>query len=120
MYKITNIEQLGTDYTVADRSGNILKTIQVIPHDEILEAALGPWKEGESISEYLKRSVAVLEGFDVLEPHTTLWFATDDSNLKLTTVFEYAIKHGYDRIILEYLEPVGKNGDIIRENIIED
>lgn len=30
MFKITNVEDLGIDYTVADPDGNILKTIQII------------------------------------------------------------------------------------------
>lgn len=120
MHKITNIDELGTVYTVTDRNGKILQSIQVITHDEILEAALGPWEEGDSITEYLKNSTAVLDGFDALELHTTLWFATDDESCKLTSVFEYAIKHGYDRVILEFLEPVDDNGMIVLDNLLSN
>jgi hypothetical protein len=110
MFKITNIEALGTDYTVADRKGNVIKTIQVIPHDEILEAALGSWDESESLSSYLEKSIAVLTGFDILQPNTTMWFSTDDDQVKLSSVFEYAIANGFDRIILEYLDEIDDNG----------
>lgn len=106
MFKITNIEALGTDYTVADRNGNVLKTIQVIPHDEILEAAIGPWEEGMSISKYLSESVAVLAGFDAISPNTTLWYSTYDDKVTLSEVFEYAIKNGYERVIIEYLDKI--------------
>lgn len=119
MFKITNIEALGTDYTVADRNGQILKTIQVIPHEEILEAALGEWEEGESIAKYLEKSIAVLAGFDAIAPNTTLWYSTDDDTVKLSDVFEYAIKNGYDRIILEYLDEVDDNGMFIIKAIEE-
>ncbi len=118
MYKITNIESLGTDYTVADRNGKIIKTIQVIPHDEILEAALGEWNETESIQDYLKNSIAVLSGFEDIFPNTTLWYATNDDEVKLSEVFEYAIKNGYDRIILELLEKVDNNGMYVIEDTV--
>lgn len=119
MYKITNIESLGTDYTVADRNGKIIKTIQVIPHDEILDAALGVWTEGDNIEEYLKKSIAVLEGFEDIQSNTTLWYATNDENVKLSEVFEYAIKNGYDRIILELLEEIDDNGMYVINEIQE-
>ena len=41
MYKITNIETLGTDYTVANQDGKIIKHVQIIAHTDILNAALG-------------------------------------------------------------------------------
>ena len=45
MYKNTDVLSLGTDYTVADRSGKILKTIQIMTQNDILDAALGPYNE---------------------------------------------------------------------------
>jgi hypothetical protein len=105
MYKITNIETLGTDYTVADQKGNIIKTIQVIPHTEILEAALGKYTEDfDSLQIYLDKSIAVLAGFEEVDPYKVLWYATLNEEVVLTEIIEYAIKNGYDKIILEYLE----------------
>ncbi len=107
MYKITNIETLGTDYTVANQDGKIIKHIQVINHTEILEAALGPYTESfGSISSYLEKSIAVLEGFDDIDPNTVYWHSTEDNEIALSDVIEYAVKHGYDTIITEHLNPV--------------
>ena len=106
MYKITDILSLGTDYTVADRNGNVIKTIQVVTAQEILDAALGPYSEDsfDSFSSYLEKSTAVLSGFDEIDPHKILWYATLDEEVTLSNVIEFAIKHGYDRIILEHLD----------------
>lgn len=105
MYKITDIQSLGTEYTVADRNGNVIKTVQVILESEILDAALGAYHEDnfDSLETYLEKSIAVLSGFDDLAPHSVLWYATLDEEVVLSEVIEYAIKNGYDKIILEQL-----------------
>jgi hypothetical protein len=105
MYKITNIESLGTDYTVADSNGKVIDTIQVIPHTEILEAALGEYTSDifDNISSYLEKSISVLEGNEAINPHRVLWYSTTKDEIVLAEVIEYAIKHGYDKIILEHL-----------------
>ncbi len=105
MYKITNIETLGTDYTVADQNGNVLKTIQVIPHTEILDAALGAFSaEFGSVQTYLDKSIAVLAGFDNIDPYKIMWYSTEDEEVVLADIIELAIKNGYDKIILEHLD----------------
>ena len=105
MFKITNLKSLGIHYTISDPDGNIMKTIQVIPHTEILEAALGKFTdEFISFSTYLEKSLEVITGFDVLDPTRVLWYATSDEEVVLSEVMEYAITHGYDKIILEHLE----------------
>lgn len=107
MYKITNIETLGTDYTVANQDGKIIKHIQVIPHNEILEAALGSYTDSfGDISSYLEKSIAVLEGYDDIDPNTVYWHSTEDTEIALGDIIEYAVKHGYDIVILEHLDPV--------------
>ena len=107
MYKITNIETLGTDYTVANQDGKIIKHIQVIPHSEILAAALGPYTESfGSISSYLEKSIAVLEGNEDIDPNTVYWHSTEDKEVALGDIIEYAVKHGYDIDILEHIDPV--------------
>lgn len=107
MYKITNIDSLGTTYTVQDQATRrTIKNIQVIPHTEILEAALGPLTaDFDSIQSYLDKSISVLEGFEEVDLYTTLWYSSTDGEVILQELFEYAIQHGYDRIILESLEP---------------
>jgi len=105
MFNTTDILSLGTEYTVADQKGNILKQIQVIPHTEILEAAIGPYSpEHGTYSEYLEKSIAALTGFDGIDPLKVLWYATFDEEIILSDVIEYAVKHGYDKIIIEHLE----------------
>jgi len=103
---MTNIESLGTDYTVADKNGKIIKVIQLILYTEILDAILGPYDEAKfgNMSNYMAKSLEVLEGFDGGSPYTTLWHATSEHEVVLPEIIEHAIKHGYERIILEYLE----------------
>lgn len=107
MYKITNIDTLGTDYTVANQDGKVITTIQIIPHNEILEAALGPYNESHgSIKEYLEKSVAVLEGNSEIDINRVYWYSTEDDEVVLSEIIEYAINNGYDKIILEHLDPI--------------
>ena len=56
MYKITDIESLGTEYTVTDQAGKLLKKIRIIPESDILEAALGEYTEEDfgNFSNYLE------------------------------------------------------------------
>ena len=103
---ITDIQTLGTDYTVVNKKGDIIKNIQIIPHTEILEAAMGPYSEEEfgDFSTYLEKSIGVLSGFDDIDPNRVLWLASEETDVVLSDVVEYAIKHGYDKVILELLE----------------
>ncbi len=105
MYKHINIEELGTDYTVADADGKILDTIQVIPQTEILEAALGPYTEDfGSYEDYLKASIDSITGYEGVDPLKVLWYVTYTGEVTLSEVIQYAIQHGYDKVILEDLE----------------
>jgi hypothetical protein len=105
MFKITNIESLGSDYTITDQTGKLIKTIQVIPHTQILEAALGTFTEDfGSISSYLENSIAVLSGCDKVDQYKVLWYATTKEEVILSEIIEFAIQNGYDKIILEHLE----------------
>lgn len=107
MYKLTNVGQLGTDYTVADATGNIIKTMQIIPHYEILDAALGEYDESfGSYSDYLDKSIAALTGFEDVNLNTVLWYSTTEEDVKLYEIIEYAVNNGYDKIVLEYLDNV--------------
>jgi hypothetical protein len=105
MFKITDILSLGSDYTVSDSNGVIIKTIQVIPFTELLSAALGPYTDDfGSYTNYIEKSVATLSGFNDIDPNRILWYATEDDEVALADLIEYSIKNGYDRIILEHLE----------------
>ena len=109
MYKITNIETLGTYYTVANQDGKIIKRVQIIPHTEILEAALGQYTESHgSISSYLEKSIAVLEGFENIDPYSVYWHTTESEEIVLDDIIEYAVKFNYDIIILEHLDPINE------------
>jgi len=105
MFKITDILSLGEDYTISDPSGKVIETIQVIPLTELLAAALGPYTdEFGSYESYIQKSIATLSGFDDVDPTKVLWYATTDDEVALTEIIEYAIKHDYNKIILEHLE----------------
>lgn len=107
MFKNTNIESLGAEYTVTDQAGNIIKKIQVVTVSEILEAALGKFTpEFGSINNYLEKSTATLSGTDAIDPYKVLWHATTDEEVVLSDVIEYAIQNGYDKIVLEHLEDI--------------
>jgi len=106
MYKMTHIETLGQEYTVSDASGKILKKVQIIPQKEILEAALGEYDDKTmSWQQYLDKSIEVMTGFDDVDPNKILWYATPKEEVVLAEVIEIAVKNGYDKIILEHLEP---------------
>lgn len=105
MFKITNIDSLGAEYTVTDQAGNVLKTVQVITHTDILDAALGKFgPEFESVASYLEKSIAVLSGTDHVDPYKVLWYTTTQEEVVLSEIIEYAIQYGYDKIVLEHLE----------------
>lgn len=106
MYKITNIGTLGTNYSVADKNGKLIKHIQVIPHTEILDAALGVYDEAtHDLASYMEKSVALLEGNEDISHYDVYWYATEKENIDLTEVIDHAIKHRYDIVIIEHLEP---------------
>ena len=104
---MTDISTLGTDYTIADKKGKILRKIQVIPATCILDAALGDYNTEDffSVSEYLEKSIATLTGFTDISSNRVLWYSSHDEEVALVDIIEYAIKNGYEKIILEYLDP---------------
>ena len=105
MFKITDIQTLGTDYTVSNQEGKILKNIQVIPLTELYETAIGPYTEDfGSYEAYVERFAATLSGLDGLDPYSILWFSTTEEEVALSDIIEHAIKNGYDKIILEHLD----------------
>ncbi len=106
MYKITNIETLGTIYTVADKSGKLIKNVQIITHSEILEAAMGEYNETMSIASYLDKSIALLEGNEDINQYNIYWHSSDTTDIDLTEIIDYCITHRYDTVIIEYLEPL--------------
>lgn len=104
MFKTTDIASLGNAYSVADAKGNIMGAVQVVPFMEILNVTLGPYVPSfESYAAYIEKCVALLSGFDDIDPHRILWYATSEEEVALTEVIEYAIKHEYDVVILEHL-----------------
>jgi hypothetical protein len=107
MCDLTNLLSLGKEYTVTDTGGNVITYIQVILASDILDAAIGLYDENlGDYSSYIAKSVAVLSGFDSIDPTRVLWYATSDEEISLEDIIEYAIKHGYNRIILEHLEEI--------------
>ena len=102
-----NIESLGTEYTVANPDGSIIKLIQIIPHEEILAAALGKFVDCTStLSAYLSESITRLEGTGNIDPTRVLWYATEEEGIVLSEIIEYALNNDYDKIIIEQLEPI--------------
>lgn len=106
MIRITDIQTLGTEYSVTDQNGNIIRTIQVISHTDILDAAIGFYDEKNhgSYTQYLQDSIAVLFGFEESDPYKIYWYATHEEEIVLADIIEYAIKNDYDKVILEHLE----------------
>lgn len=105
MYKITDISTLGTAYLVSDKDGNVVKTIQVIPQVDILNAALGSYSERfGTLQSYIDKSIEMLSGFGNIDPNKILWYSTLDDEVILSDLLEYAVKFDYDKIILEHIE----------------
>jgi hypothetical protein len=104
MENVTDILTLGTIYTVADPKGNILGQIQIIPQSEILDATIGPYDPSlGDFSEYLAKAKQTLTGFDDVDPLKLLWYPTYDDEIALNEIVEYAVKNGYNKVILEYM-----------------
>lgn len=103
----TNVCTLGSVYTVSDRNGNVLNTVQVISHKDILNAACGEFTaEFKSIKDYLDQSIAALSGFENIDPYKVLWFSTKAEEVVLADIISLALQNGYDKIIVEHLEDV--------------
>jgi hypothetical protein len=111
MDNVTDIQSLGTLYTLADRKGNIKGQIQVIPQHEILDSSIGPYDSlvHGSYDEYLAESLLDFSGFEDVDPLKVLWYPTYDDEVVLSEILEYAVKHGYNKIILEYLDDQYEN-----------
>ena len=105
MFKVTNVTLLGTNYTVSDSKGHVIKTVQIIPYQDILDASLGVYTEDfGSYDDYLQKSISVMTGYEGMDPNTVLWYASHEKEVVLTKLIEYAVKNGFDKIILEHLD----------------
>ena len=106
MSNTTDVHSLGTDYTVLDKKGNPIGNIQIITHDEILDAAIGPYdcELFESIDEYLNRSISELSGFEDVDPAKVMWFTSIQEDVVLADLVEKALRQGCNIVILEYLD----------------
>lgn len=105
MYKITDITLLGTEYTVSSPEGKVLGAIQVIPFADIMSATLGPYTDVfVTYENYMKKSVALLSGFEKIDQDSIYWYTTTEDEIKLSEIFEFAIDNDYSTIILEHLE----------------
>lgn len=106
MYKITNIETLGTDYTVATEAGKILGSLKIVPHAEIIDAAGGPYNDSlGSYASYITKAIALLEGNENIDPHSIWWYSTEDDDIPLGELIQTAVANKYTTIIIEQLEP---------------
>jgi hypothetical protein len=103
MYKITNIDTLGTIFNVADSKGRFVDTVQLIPQSEILAAA-GEYVDGTDIKEYLEKAVKMLEGSNLVDHTSVLWYTTTEEEVVIADIIEYSVEHGYSTVILEYLD----------------
>lgn len=107
---ITDIRSLGTEYSITDHSGEVIKTLQVVPHDEIIEATIGEYDESAgSFDEYLEKSVALLTGYEAVDHTKVLWVSTTEDSVAAKEIVERAIVGDYDFVILEQ---ISNNADI--------
>lgn len=106
MYKITDIASLGTEYTVSDSTGKVVGALQIVNYKEILAAMPGEYSESEhgSFSNYIETALTMLSGFEEVDPNRVLWYPSLTEEVDLTSIIEYAIKHGYDKVVLEHLK----------------
>jgi hypothetical protein len=102
---MSDILTLGSDYTVTDSRGKVIKTIQVIPLTELHEAILGPYTESfGSFDSYIEKFRSLVSGLEAIKPYTILWYATTDEEVGLSEIIEYAVMNGYEKIVLEHLD----------------
>lgn len=105
MYNITKIDSLGTSYTIADAGGRVIKMMQIIPYSELLTIGetVGDYMV-DGVASYMTKFVSMLDGTDHVDPYRVLWHSTHDDEVVLSEVIEYAVKYGYDTIVLEHLD----------------
>ena len=88
-------------------NGDIITSIQIIPFDDIIKATSAYSEEKFSnFSEYLTKVSNSLTSLDETDLSTTLWYSTEDAEIELATIIEYAVRHKYSRIILEHLTDI--------------
>lgn len=106
MFQITNLNTLGTEYTILDNNAAITKTIRIISQEDILEAALGRYQVSEykDYHEYMNLSLMYLEGF-VEDPLAVSWYATKEEDFDLHDAVTTAIRDGNSIVIMEILDP---------------
>ncbi len=105
MYNITDISTLGKSYSIVDKDEKFIKAIRIIPHTEILNAALGEFDESfVSMGDYLEESIATLSGYDAIDPDKIYWLTTENETVPLEDILETAIVNDYDVIILEKID----------------
>lgn len=104
MYKITDITTLGKEYAISTKDNGVIGSIRIVMLTEIHDAMLGPYTPVFSTYDnYMQKSVTLLSGFDKIDPYDILWYATSDEELELAQLIEYAIRHRYSTVVLEYL-----------------
>lgn len=103
MHKIINIRDLGTDYTVTTPAGKIIDNIHVIPYTDLIDVFGYYESDHDTYSSYMSESIAKLTGNKDLDPYSVLWYTTTEEEVVLSTLIEYAVKHGYSKVILEYI-----------------
>lgn len=104
MHKIINIQDLGTDYTVTTPSGKIIDTIKVIPYTDLMDAFGYFDPDLDTYTSYMTTSIAKITGNKDIDPYSVLWYTTTEEEVVLSTLIEFSVKHGYNTVILEYLE----------------
>ena len=101
MYKITNIDTLGTEYTVANKDGKILKHVRVLQHTEKLDAVLGEYDHTvEDMASYLERAASALSGNEDIKEHSIYWLTTE-AGWSMHDVIEHAVTYSYDVVVIE-------------------
>jgi len=102
MYKITNLDTLGSEYYISDMEGKILDYIQIITAKEIINAGIGYFEDSNlSIQEYLDQSRKHFSGYKNINPYSTLCWISKTSDYDITEIIEYAIKYDYKKVIIE-------------------
>lgn len=101
-----HIHDIGTNYNVISKDGNLIKVLRIIPFEDILTSAIGEYSfeyYGTDFDDYISTSKSHLSGFPE-DPNSVTWHTTTEHEYDIVSLVEDCVNRGYDYVILEIIE----------------
>ena len=99
---MTDLNELGAWVMVVSPGGSTHR-IQVISQSVILDSMMGFYYDDVSVDDYMRASVDSVTGTHRIDYNRIHWYSGDLDNMEFDQIATHAIKHGYDKVILEHV-----------------